>query len=115
MSCAFAIGIACHMNSDQLPPAKPWGPDQRVSAAEGCCVGNHPLGFRGISAGRQELAGVTAWQWGQGWLTSAAGLAWVQIRAQHHEPASLASSLSLGKKAAWEHLAHPRARAVVSP
>lgn len=51
---------------------------------------------------------------GQGGLTSAARLAWVQIRAQHHEPASLASSLSLGKKAVWEHLTHPRARAVMS-
>lgn len=56
ISSAFAMGLAHHMNSDQLPPAKLWGPellqpfgdqpcgcDQRVTAAKGYHVGkNHP-------------------------------------------------------------------------
>lgn len=45
------------MNNDQLPPAKPWGPDQWVSAAEGCHVGNHPLDCWGCQLGGRS------WQW----------------------------------------------------
>lgn len=72
MSCAFAIGIACHMNSDQLPTAKPWGPDQWVTAAVGCRVGNHPLGWWGSQLGSRS------WQWSL--PCSGAKVGWPQLQ-----------------------------------
>lgn len=64
------MGLAHHMNSDQLPPAKLWGPellqpfgdqpcgcDQQVTAAKGYHVGkNHP-GWWGSQLGGRS------WQW----------------------------------------------------
>lgn len=102
----------CHWNCmpcEQWPAAsskalRAWPRDH--SCWGGLCWESSP-GLVRVSVGRQELAV------GQGGLTSAVGLAWVQIWARHHEPASLASSLSLGKKRLY--LTHPRARAVVSP
>lgn len=59
------------------PPGAPWG-----EAAPGQV---------GVSAGRQELAAVAAWRWGQGWPAPAVEPACVQIWAQHHEPGGFLS------------------------
>lgn len=95
ISSGFSMGLTCYMNGNQLPPANLWGlACCSIPQSCGCgqplghCVGKQPLGRWGVSAGRQKLAVVTAWKWGQSWPVPAVGPAHVQIQAQHHESGS---------------------------